>query len=907
LLTPPAAPFVAKAMPVLLHLFFLLSGLSALTYEIVWTRQLTLLSGATTPAVSTVLAVFIGGLALGAWLFGPLADRGRQLVRWYAALELGIGAFALVQPHLLSLISRAYASVLPEAASGTSLMALRMGLAALMLLFPTVLMGGTLPVLLRVVSRSEDSFGRDLGRLYAINLSGAVLGSALTGFVFIRSLGVSGTLALAALVNLSVGLAALFVAGWQPEATISGMPTQESGAPKATPPVQRRLLWVTLAFSGFLTMGYEVAWTRVLAFSFGSTVYAFTLILVIFLLGLALGSALFPKLDRRLGGVSTLTAVQFLAAGTALALVPLAATLPALMARLLSRWSPSVEWQLGGSALVGLAVMLLPATLMGVVFPLCSRLLVDDLQSSGRRIGSAYWVNTLGSVTGSILTGFVLLPMLSLKGCLLALAGLQLTLGLALLSSTHGERSETRRRKVLRLASGGTLGVAIVAGAALLFAQALPGPSPFDRRNASPYRGAGGDAWGSAVVIAHRDDVTASVSVVLTDPGVPALRINGFEAAADSRAPGAGYMPMMSHLPLLLHGQAQRVLVICFGTGSTAGSVLLHPGVTVDAVDINKTVLDFAPLFGETNHGVHEDPRARLIEDDGRNYLLRTRERYDVITSEPMPPTHAGVVNLYSREYYVLARDRLEPAGLLVQWLPFHLVTYEEARSIVRTVQDVFPETTLWLHSGTGLIIARGQEIAIDWPSVQRALQEPALAHDLAALGVQSPADLAGLFALGPDGVRDWVRGSTAITDDRPSLEFHPPRVVSPPEAGPFAVEAARSLLSVYMRRARERVPTRGLTPELRMSLDSVWQSRNAGETGEAWLALGRPVEAAAVFEAGLALSERPAQRAPLVCGLAIATGVAGDVERGLEYAERCLEYDPGNTRARAMKASLGP
>jgi len=882
-----------NAVGALVYLFFFLSGATALAYQIVWTRQLTLVAGASTPAVSAVLAVFMGGLGLGAWLFGSIADRSRHILRWYAALEIGIGLFALVQPQLLSWTGSLYLSLLPDAAPASlHVSSLRLALAVLLLLVPTTLMGGTLPVLLRFVARSEERIGWSLGTLYATNIAGAVAGSACTGFVLIRFVGIQHSVTAAVLVNLTIGLAALALAR---HATPGALPPDEATAPLHTPSTLgyrlRRLLWSVVFLSGFLTMGYEVAWTRVLVFAFGSTIYAFTLILVVFLLGLALGSGVFAVMDRRWPGLPVLAACHFLAATTALLVIPLAAGVPDWILGLSRTWGHTGETQLLGMLLGGAAVMLLPATLMGVVFPLSSRLLIEDLATSGRTLGRAYWVNTAGAIFGSLLTGFVLLPTLSLKGCLLALASVQLGVAAVLFP-----RLSVGTRAVTALATGGCAVVGLVL---VTFLRLLPGVVPFDRldymQDAQP-----------PTVIAHRDDVTATVAVLDLGTGERVLRINGFEAAAESRITGAGYMPMMSHLPLVLHGQGRRVLVICFGTGSTAGAVLLHPEARVDAVDLNRSVLEFAPLFRRTNNGVGQDPRARLVLDDGRHYLLRTDETYDVITSEPMPPMHAGVVNLYSREYYALARQRLNPGGLLVQWLPFHLVTYDQARSILRTVQDVCPETTLWLHSKTGLIVARaGGPLVFDQPSITRSFEVPALAEALARLAVPSIESLSQLFALGPREVRDLAGDSPVITDDRPSLEFHPPRNRFTPMVdrdGIYTPDEMRMLLEVFKPRSEDGFAARGVAAAEVERMALARRARNALISGNLLLSANRPVQAAQVFENGLALASGPAERARFRQGLATAAWERGDWATTVIEAERCLGDDPTNGPAQDLR-----
>ncbi len=785
--------------------FFFLSGACALVYQVVWVRQLLLLTGSTTAAVSTVLAIFMAGLGLGAWIFGARADRSPSPLRLYAYLELGIGLYALVLPKLLALATPSYVAVARAlAGQPAALLLLRAGLGALLLLVPTVLMGGTLPVLVRFVSRSVERFGTDLGQLYGANLVGGVAGSLAAGFVLIRWLGIEGATHAAVITNLLVGLTALLVGRRVGASAPSAAETADSELRLELPGGARPLVWTVVVLSGLATMAYEVLWTRVLVFGLTSTVYAFTLILATFLLGLALGSRLFIAIERRPRPLVALAAAHVLAGTGALLLTPLSARAADLVEWVTRGFGYAGEAFLAATALAAALVVLLPATLMGLIFPLGLRLLVDDLARSGRRVGTAYLANTAGSVLGSLLAGFVLIPLLGLKGTLLCLAAVQVALGLALV--LRADLPPARRRQLL--VAGAGLVLIGTASASLL----LQGPSPFDRLPAGK--------GGRARIEAHRDAVGASISVVRVPGGGTRLRIDGFDAAGDTGS--SGYMPMMTHLPMLLHPDPRRLLVICFGTGSTAGAGLLHPGTTVDAVDINRTVFEFAPHFAAWNHSVATDPRARLLVDDGRNYLLTSRESYDVITSEPMPPRFAGVVNLYSREYYRLARERLRPGGIVVQWLPLHLMTVEDAIAILRTVSDVFPECTLWLHDLTGIIVARRDEpVALDLARVARALASAPLREDLARLGIGDPLDLVRMHALGPGLIRRATARAAPITDEHPLLEFH--SWLSPYQGWrdspyfnmPLSVELTRGLETVFRLRLEDEAPLVAATPDV--------------------------------------------------------------------------------------------
>ncbi|MBP7865817.1 MAG: fused MFS/spermidine synthase [Acidobacteria bacterium] len=848
-------------------------------------REIRLTVGATTAAVSTLLAVYMGGLALGAAAFGRLVDRSRAPLRLYALLELAIGLYALLLPVLASWAGPVYVALarsVPE--SPALLLVLRATYGAVLVLPPTILMGGTLPVLARFVGRCERTFGRELGTLYGANLVGACLGSLAAAFLLIPALGLRGATVSAVLANLGIGLAAL---AWnaRDRGPAAVTETAGGGAPVARPPADRlrALLTATAFVSGFTSLGYEVLWTRVLLFAFTSTLQAFALILATFLAGLALGSGLFALVERRGPRLRLLSAALSFGGLLALVMVPLS-----LRATEIVRWFAAGASSGPGAVTAGMAlaaglVILLPATLMGFVFPMVSRLLTPDLRHAGKGIGRAYMVNTVGAVLGSLATGFVLIPLLGLKGALVTLAAVQAAMGWALLPWAEG-RAAARR---LALLSGLGL-LAGVAGAAVL----LRGPNPFD-----PVPGRD--------VVAHRDGVSASVSVVRNERGGKSLRIDGFEAAS-SDAVGA-YMGMMTHIPMLLHPDPRAVLVICFGTGTTAGAGLRYPGARVDVVDIDANVLAMAGHFREVNGGVAESPRARLVVDDGRNYLLTTLRRYDVITSEPMPPVFAGVTNLYSREYYELARRRLKPGGLLVQWLPFHLVSASEAWSILGTVQAVFPETTLWVHGLTGIIVARADgPVEIDPGRVSARLADPGLRGELARFGVRGAAAFVDLYMLGPDGARRVAGDAALVTDDFPLLETHAPlwlggrRVV-----GLLGLNEAQALEAVYRQRLAERLPL-SPSPDAERCRQG-WALDSYRLLGGFYLDTGLPDQAAAAFGAGLETARTPPERALLLCDLAAAAVRRGDAGEARRRVADSLALVPGYPPALRLKEALDP
>jgi spermidine synthase len=857
-------------------LLFALSGALGLIYEVAWTRFMVLMVGASTPAVAIVLGVFMAGLAVGARIFGPLADRHPAPLRLYGVLEAGIGAYALALPVLVAWATPAYV----HAAHGLQGQPMLLGLvrcaSGLALLgLPTALMGGTLPVLLRAVARGPAGLGNALGRLYGANLLGAVAGSLSSAFVLVGALGLRGTVTAAALGNLAIALVAVL---WPKQAS---EPTPV--APRAAAPQAGAGLPLAIAFlSGVLTLGYEVLWTRILVFSFLSTVPAFAVILATVLCGLTLGSAAFAWAERRWPlGIATLGVVQVGAGLLAMGLAPVGARAEAMILALSQRLGFTGTTYVLAMAATSALLLLLPATLMGVVFPLASRVALGDASHPGEDMGRAYWLNTFGAVIGSVLTGFVLVPSLGLKGGLVLLTGVQVLAGCVCLLSSPGGRA--------RPVAVGLGSAAAFAAVLALVSRALAGPNPFDP---SP----------GGTLLAHRDDATASVSVVARPWGGRSLRIDGFEAAAaDERS---GYMAMMAHIPLLLHPRPERALVVCFGTGTTAGAVLRHAGVSLDVVDINRTVFSFADYFRESNHGVAADPRARLIVDDGRGYLLTTAASYDVITAEPMPPTFAGVASLYSREYYERARERLRPGGLVVQWLPFHLITTRQAWSILRSVVDVFPQTTLWVHDGTGIIVAsRDRPIVLDAPLLRPRLA--ALGDELRHLGVKDLSGFAELYGLGPSMVASFAAQAPPVTDDRPSLEFSAPRHRAEEHRGAFTPEQMQALLAVYTARARETVPLAGATSNEAAEIAASRVPGSHALCGDVYLGAGFNADARREYEEGLAAATITSQRALLLFALAQVAEKDGAPAEALRLVERGLALWPDNSAAVRLRDRL--
>jgi spermidine synthase len=758
----------------------LLSGCAALVYQIVWTRQISLVMGTTLEAVATVVATFMGGLAAGSMLAARLVDsrQRRSLPRLYALLEGGIAALALCVPVLVAagrpLLQALYR---PEAPSALSLGLARFGVSLLALLPPTLLMGATLPLLVALAAPARDRVGPVSGMLYALNTVGAVVGALGSALVLLPSLGLFRTTLVAAALNAG---AALVVLGFarpreaQPEPEPKPKKHKKRATEAALParPFPVALTLGIAGLTGFAGLANEVAWTRALILLIGPTSYAFAFILTAVVAGLALGSAAasLPRLRQPV--------------------LPLAGALAC--SGLLGLW---VAHSIGGSVIgVGefvkrhaddpgallsgqlrfvLSLLLLPAALSGAAFPLLARLAAERVAGAARPAGLVLAANTLGAILGSLAAAFALLPSLGLERTLLALALLQLAA--ALLVAVAAPWPWPAR-------------IAVSAAALLAFALGFQKRAPWDAEllaggvyKYAPYAGAAGieETIRAGELLYYAEGRAATVSV---------KRLGGtLSVAVDGKvdATSSGDMltqRLLAHVPLLLHAQPKSALVIGLGSGVTAGSALSHPLARVDAVEISAEVAQAARrFFARANRNALDDPRLRLIVGDGRNHVALTRERYDVIISEPSNPWMAGVSALFTSDFFALAKRRLAPGGLFCQWAHVYNMSERDLQTVIASFQDAFPQAALFLvNEGDVLLVGAEHEagLGFDAAALARRMSEGRVGEDLGEVHVTSPFAFASLLTLPPDALARYAQGADRHSDDRPVLEFRAPRQI---------------------------------------------------------------------------------------------------------------------------------
>ena len=765
-------------------LLFLVSGATGLVYELVWTRDLYLFFGSTIHSITTVVAAYMGGLGLGAYLLGRLADRRPNPARLYGLLEIGIGVFGLGSAWVLDRVGVAYLALARVLAPGVWPAAgIKFVFAFTVLLVPTFLMGGTLPVLTRAFAGTRlDQYRRQLALFYGINTLGGVVGCALAGYVLIEKVGLRGTLFAVAVVNLLLGAAALLLARRAAldavaDDVLSAEEPTEVAIEAADEPTRRLAIWL-IGVTAFASLLYEIGWTRVLVLVLGSSTYAFTTILAAFLAGIGLGSLLAvgrgrPPRELLLGAAFAQAAITVFAS----LLFPFFRGLPTYIVATMQVGFLDAADLLALHALAAGAVVLPAAVGMGISFPLLAELAAGRASGTGGEAGRAYFANTLGSILGSVLTGFVLIHVL----------GSERTLVLGVLVNAGAAAGIVwwlaRRRGGSGIPPAIERIPLLLAALALVVALATPGWSPrvldrgptiygrekMDARQLDSFlRGVGAEQ------LSFEEGWNAAVSV-WRNGGSTWLKTNG---KADASSLGdMNTQVLVGLLPALAHPHPHRAFVVGFGSGVSVRTLADAPGVErVDVAEIEGAVLRASRFFTDVNRDVLHDPKVHIIEDDARSALQLAREPYDVIASEPSNPWIAGIASLFTADYFRIAAGRLAPDGVLAQWLQTYKVPVGLVAVVVRNVRAVFPHVQIWYSNPSDLIILASRQ-PIRWSRDRVAVAFGAGGPTAAAmrdwLQMGRPDQWLGHYLLGERGSAALARGAGFVhSDDRPALEF---------------------------------------------------------------------------------------------------------------------------------------
>ncbi|MBI2361589.1 MAG: fused MFS/spermidine synthase, partial [Deltaproteobacteria bacterium] len=651
-------------------------------------------------------------------------------------------------------------------------------LSFLLLVFPTLLMGATLPVLSRFFVRSFAHLGRRVGDLYGTNTLGAVLGCGLAGYYLIPALGMRATVAVAATMNLAIAGAIFVVVRLRiREASETFVSGAEAGRGESGPSWLGWMLLGSFGLSGFAALVYENAWTRALTLVIGSSVYSFTTMLVTFLVGLALGGFLYARLmAHREARVSTFGVLELCVGLAALATIPLFEKLPLIFLRLLHGFGDSFSLFLVLQVLLSALVMFLPTLLLGMTFPLVARLFTRSLYHVGSGVGTSYAANTLGAILGAFAGGFIFIPLIGVQNTILLGVGINLVVGWVLVVLEPGFSLLPRL----------VLGVAVLAAVVL-----IPAKTPrWDRyiltSGVTIYSDSYSDLPTDSLrleemrrneIVYYREGLTATVSVHRSHKDYFYLTTNG---KIDGSHGDALTMLLTGYLPMLFVPEPEHVAIIGLGTGMTVKAVGAFPVKKIDVLEIEPAMVEAAAFFSDVNGKILEDPRVRIIPTDGRNYILATPHLFDLIISEPSNPWIAGVASLFTREFYAVAKKKLKPHGVFAQWFHNYSMSPTDFGMVMRTFGEAFPFVTVWnLQESDFLLVGSLRELEFDYPRLRQLFSETAaVQEDFNKLGISDIYSLLGFYRMGRKEMLAFAEGAQFNTDDSARLEYSAPRTL---------------------------------------------------------------------------------------------------------------------------------
>lgn len=713
----------------------------------------------------------MGGLALGSFVGGKIIDREFNPLTAYAILEAGIGIYCLFIPLFIKFAFPLFQWIylnLGDSYTQTSLV--RFLVCGGLLIIPATFMGATLPVLSKLVSRDENFIGKDVGTLYSINTFGAVVGALASAFVFMRFLGVQATISVAAAANICIALLIYFIFKPPLKERLSYLapPSKEEGTS-----LQNRDLFILLSFaiSGLAALVYQVAWTRILSLLLGSSVYAFSLILAVFIFGLAVGTVTTSNLlDRIRYLIKSFGITQIIIGLSSLFTIPLFGRIPFVNRWVYENLGQQFQLMQGANFITILGLLFIPTFFMGAQFPIVIKILATKLETVGQNVGRVYAFNTVGAIIGSFLAGFVLIPTQGIQATIFSMVFLNVLLGITLLAL--GSQLSFNWKIY------GLPGVFIFC---VFIANWI---APWDKSVISsgsfmPYRI--GDLKEAELkknkILFFKEGVHTTVTTELSASGNIFLRVNGKTDA--SLALDMRTQLLSGYLPMLFHENPKSALVIGQGSGITLGAVEQFPVDKINLVEISPAVIEGSRFFDPFNHDALNDERLSILLEDGRNHIALSKNSYDVIVSEPSNPWISGVGALFTVDFFDLLKKRLNPGGLACIWVHTNM-SPDSFKSIIRSFTEKFPFVTMWesIAGDDYLLIGSEQEYRLSFEKAQKYLINEITGKDMANIGIRNVPDLMSLMIMSRPKLVEFSKNTTLHTDDNSYLEFNAPEYV---------------------------------------------------------------------------------------------------------------------------------
>jgi spermidine synthase len=780
-------------------LIFFLSGAAALMYEVVWVRSLSLIFGGTHLAVTTVLSVFMGGLALGSFFIGKRVDAVKNPFKLYGLLEIGIALFAVIFIVLMKIYPAIYI-ILVQGKENASIYItfIRVLFAFVALIVPTTLMGGTLPLLTRFVSSHPEKLGGHLSFLYGFNTLGAVVGTAAAGFWLLRFFSVSTTLYVAILINSLIGMLSILISNRVSKVMKRlTVDTQKAvvdaggntSARAATPNELAnrfpfKIVFLGIGISGFCALGYEVLWTRILTLTIGTSVYGFTIMLVAFLSGIAFGSKTYGFLQKmlpsRMGTKNQIVGfglVQCIIGVCALVVTFYVRDLPVNSINLytfyIGRGLEVFAARQWANLTLAFSYMVVPAFFMGLAFPIAGSVNAVHRKQIGHAVGNVLAANTVGAILGSAVSGYFLIYIFGIERSLQLLTVVNIGLGLLVMLSIRN----------IKLLNQGVVALTAAVLVLLIFRPNFMRmwdaeffaifqnnqPEAYDTPEKKQ------DAVENTDVLFYREGIDSTISSIKIKGGDQALLVNG-KVVASSAAKDRQCQLTLGHLPMLLHKNPRKILVIGLGTGMTLGAVSVHPNLEeLTLVEIEPNVIGAARTFGNFNNHVLNNPKLQIVFNDGRNFLTTTSSTYDVITADPIHPWTQGSGYLYTAEYFNLASKHLIPGGIMCQWLPIYELSVADLKSVAATFSRSFKYTMAWMTQYDAELIGSNEPIIINEAELGRRIALPSISRDLEPVMMGTATDFLSYFVMGSKAITEFSRDGIINTDDNLYLEFSTP------------------------------------------------------------------------------------------------------------------------------------
>ena len=751
---------------------FFVSGFAGLVYEILWLRLFSRTFGNTTQAGAVVIGAFMGGLALGAWWIGKKADHHQKPLRLYAYCEFGVAFFALLLLGGYFAADYLYAEVFRSVGPDSIILTiLRILISFLLMALPCAMMGATLPILARRATPQAEQSGKKTGLLYFINTLGAMVGAIFSGFFAIKTFGVYPTFFFAVALNIAAGIIAFKLSKTdKPLDFVVAKTISKKWKSKGDKEEKSRDFYILFiaGAAGFFALALEVMYTRLVLFALSYTVYVWTIVLSIFLAGIAIGAAFGARRSAKTDTPLTLAAYALIWMSTSMWLILIFISKIQIISNLSRHLLTSTGWaQAVAFQFIVVAVTLfLPAFCSGYAFPLLVKAAVSKTGVTGKEVGKIYGVNTLAGIGGSLIAGFLLIPTIGAQRGIFWSAMILFNLGTYL---SYKLSPKARSRAI-------PLTVAIIVG---ILALIIPGNN-INLKLMTSMRPAGG----SALMI--EDDVNATV-IVYEVNGFREIDINGVQTAGTDPAMRTTQI-LQGHIPMMMHPNPEKVLMVGFGTGETARICTMYGVSSVDVAEISSEVLGAAKFFDNINENITKDPKFKGIVTDGANYMRFSDKRYDVIMSDSIHPAYFGNATLYSQDYFLAAKERLAPDGVMTSWIPLFDLTDQAFRMMVNSFVSVFPNSALIYGHTTfnrhALLVAKNNNKPLF--SVEKmadSFKDPRISKSLKTVDIDEPLDLVNFMIMGYKGLPLYLKGAKINTDNLPLLEFEAPRSGFGPEA----------------------------------------------------------------------------------------------------------------------------